>query len=195
VHFATLDGDAVAGADYTARTGKVTIDAGKVSASIKPSALGDTLDEHHEAFTIRLSRVTGATLGDCTGAVTIGDDDPLPSVELLNCGTIEDPSGLTDEGDAGTHTVPFVVRLSVVSGRDVSVHLVTTDFTATSPGDYLAVSATLTIPAGAASAAGDVTINGDTATENDELFFATIDTPVNATISNDNSYCDIVNDD
>lgn len=55
--YATADGTATAGVDYTAVSGSKTIAAGSTSTTIDVPVLGDTDVEGDEAFTLRLSNI------------------------------------------------------------------------------------------------------------------------------------------
>ena len=74
--YATADGSATAGADYTAASGAMTIPAGSTSATITVSILGDTDVENLETFSVLLSNPSGnARLGDATAVMEIVDND------------------------------------------------------------------------------------------------------------------------
>jgi endoglucanase len=75
VHFATADGSATAGTDYTAASATLTIPAGSVSGIISVPIIGDSLHEGDESFTLTLSGAAGATITHATGNGTILDDD------------------------------------------------------------------------------------------------------------------------
>ena len=75
VDFATSDGTATAGSDYTATNGTVTISAGDTTATISVTVLQDSIDEANETVTITLSNATNATISDATGTFDIVDDD------------------------------------------------------------------------------------------------------------------------
>ena len=77
VQFATSNGSATAGADYTATTGTVTFAANTNTPQlITVPILQDTLSEGNETFTVTLSNPTGsATFADNSGLGTITDDD------------------------------------------------------------------------------------------------------------------------
>jgi hypothetical protein len=75
VAFATANGSATAGQDYTARTGTVTIPAGSMGATVAVALLDDNSDEPSESFGLRLSDPVAATLGGAIGTATILDDD------------------------------------------------------------------------------------------------------------------------
>src|SRR6476619_2794969 len=77
VNYSTVDGTAVAGADYVAAAGSVTFVPGDISEPITLQVIGDTLAEFDEHFTVRLSSPTNATIAAVPGGdVTITDDDP-----------------------------------------------------------------------------------------------------------------------
>lgn len=79
VVFATADGTALAGGDYTASSGTLTIAAGTIAANITVSINGDTDVEGDEIFTVTLSNVSAAaTLGTAGATATITNDDVAP---------------------------------------------------------------------------------------------------------------------
>ena len=55
VHYATANGTATAGSDYTAASGDVTFAAGQTSKTITVAVLGDRLAEPNETFVVNLS--------------------------------------------------------------------------------------------------------------------------------------------
>ncbi|AFY61366.1 glycoside hydrolase family 9 protein [Synechococcus sp. PCC 6312] len=83
VSFATANGTATAGQDYTSRTGTLTFNPGERSKTISVPILNDTLVENNETFTVRLSNSQQATIAKTTGTATIIDNDiappPLPN--------------------------------------------------------------------------------------------------------------------
>jgi hypothetical protein len=80
VNFATANATALAGADYAAASGTLTIPAGATGTTVSVRTLGDRADERAETFTVRLSRAANASIADASGTVTIADDDPPPNV-------------------------------------------------------------------------------------------------------------------
>jgi chitodextrinase len=80
VHYATADGTATAGSDYTAGSGTVTFAAGEISKVISVSIIGDTLVEANETFSVALSAASGATIAHATATGTIINDDVAPPV-------------------------------------------------------------------------------------------------------------------
>jgi len=90
VAYATANGTATAGTDYTAASGVVTFTPGTTTQPLPVQVLGDVAVEPDETFLVNLSAPTNATLGDAQGVGTIGDDDApsLSSHELVH-GTVQ----------------------------------------------------------------------------------------------------------
>ena len=64
VDYATSDGSATAGADYTATSGTLTFRAGESSQTIEVAVLDDSHDEGEETLTLTLSNASGGRLTD-----------------------------------------------------------------------------------------------------------------------------------
>lgn len=76
VAFATRDGGSLAGADYVALSGTLTLPAGTTSASLTFDIIGDDREEFPgNAFWVDLNDPVGATLGTATAQAGILDDD------------------------------------------------------------------------------------------------------------------------
>ncbi len=75
--FTTADGTAIAGSDYLASAGTLTIAAGVTSTRIEVVLLADVLNEDDESFTLTLSNVSEATLTDglALGVIAGGDSE------------------------------------------------------------------------------------------------------------------------
>ena len=88
VNYATSDGTATAGSDYTAASGTLTIAAGKTSKTVSVAVLNDAHDEDSETLTFTLSSPVGAVLDDdgdeATGTIT--NDDPMPGAWIARFG-------------------------------------------------------------------------------------------------------------
>jgi hypothetical protein len=89
----------------------------------------------------------------------------------------------------------FQVSVTPVSGLETTVDFATSDGTATAPGDYLASSGTITIPAGFSNGPIFVEVVGDTLHEPDETFQVDLSNPVNATIGDAQATATILDDD
>ena len=80
--YATANGTANAGSDYTATSGTLTFAPGQTSVTIKVAINGDRLDELNEAFFVNLSSAINATIADAQGVTTITDDDAAPILKV-----------------------------------------------------------------------------------------------------------------
>ena len=128
VNYATSDGSATAGSDYSPRTGTVTFAANQTSATVVVPTLFDNLLEGNETFFLNLSSPTNASLGTTRATATILDGTPT-----LTVGNIS-----VLEGD----TARFTVTLSQASQVPVTVQVQTADGTADSRNDYNALQTT-----------------------------------------------------
>ena len=81
--YATADGTATSGSDYTATSGTLTFNAGDTSQTVLVAVLTDSDDEGQETLTLTLSNASQATLADATGTGAIENGE--------STGTQEDP--------------------------------------------------------------------------------------------------------
>jgi len=184
VDYATADGTAKAGTDYTAKSGTLTIPFGQTSGQISVAIVGDTTPEFDKTFYVNLSNPVNAPLYKSQGVGTIVNDDAL-NLAIVPAVSV---------GEANTQAL-FTVNLSAASASDVTFHFATANGTATVGSDYVATSGTATISAGQTSVEIPVTIKSDTAAEADETFFVNISSPTGAVISNSQSVGTILNND
>jgi hypothetical protein len=175
VNYATANDTAVAGSDYTARSGTLDFAAGQATATVQLPIVEDTAVEGNEAFTLTLSNPTGgATLGTpLTATVTIVDDDAAPPPQP---GTLRFTSSAVSVGEAAGTLSVTVERVSGTDGA-VSVTYATANGTATAGTDYTARSGTLNFAAGQATATIDAPIVDDTGDEPAETFTITLSAP------------------
>ena len=174
VAYATSDGSATAGRDYTANSGRLTFAPGDVTKSITVAVLDDKLDEPDETFTVTLSNPSNATLNDDVATGTIIDDDASPELSIADQSVMED-------GDA----MVFTVMLDAISGKEVMVAYTTSDGSATAGNDYTANSGTLTFAPGDVTKSITVAVLDDRLDEPDETFTVTLSNPSNATLNDD----------
>ena len=86
VDYATADGTAKAGEDYTAGADTLTFAAGERVKTVSVPILDDSHDEGEETFTLRLANATGARIGDAEATGTIVNTDPMPRAWLARFG-------------------------------------------------------------------------------------------------------------
>jgi uncharacterized repeat protein (TIGR01451 family) len=187
VQWATGDGSAVAPADYAAGSGALTFAPGVVSQSITVEVNGDTTSEVDETFAVSLTGPVNATLGDGQAAVTIANDDGVPTLAITDASVTE--------GNTGTVQATFNVTLSAPSGQSITVQWATANGTAVAPADYTAGSGTLTFAPGTTARSLTVAVAGDLLDEVNETFTVALSNPVNAAIGDGSGAGTITDDD
>jgi len=174
VVYATADGTAVAGSDYTARTGTVTFPAGSTSQQIRIPVTGDTAVETDESFTVNLSKASNAVIATASAAVTLKNDDQA---------VLSIASAQISEGNAGSQNADLTLTLSAPASQPVTVDYTTVNGTALAGSDYTAKTGTVTFPAGVTSQKISIAVSGDTQVEANETFSVTLGRAQNATVS------------
>lgn len=187
VKYATANNTALAGEDYTAKTGTVTFLPGQTSKVISIPIIGEKEVETNENFWVNLRSPVNAVINDNRARGTIVNDDLLPILSITG--------GEITEGNSLTKTLPFKVNLDKPSTKTITVNFRTTDNTATSGEDYVSRTGTLTFLPGQVSKTVGVKVNGERIVENDEYLYLYLDQPANATISNPWGQGKIINDD
>ncbi len=88
VDYATSDGTATAGSDYTATSGTLTFAAGETLKTVSVPVLDDAHDEGEETFALTLSNPSGgnAWLKDAEATGTIENTDAMPQAWLARFG-------------------------------------------------------------------------------------------------------------
>ena len=71
VDFATQDGSAVAGTDYQATQGTLTLTPGQTSQTVRVTILGGPPNGSPKTFQVVLSNASGATIGTAAGTATL----------------------------------------------------------------------------------------------------------------------------
>ncbi len=160
VAYATADGTATAGSDYTATSGTLNFAENQVSATVTVPITNDVRPEFDETLRLVLSNPSGANIVRATATGTITNDDGTPiQVAIGNASVLE--------GNDGTATLTFTVTRSGGTGA-FDVGYATADGTATAGSDYVATSGTLSFAAGELTKTVSVTVNGDTLREPNE---------------------------
>jgi Calx-beta domain len=183
VDYATADGTATAGADYTAGTGTLQFLAGETTKTVTVAVAGDTIDEIDETFTLSLSNAVNASIADAQGVGTIVDDDTA----TVTIG----PASLAENGGS----LSFPVTLSTASSGTVTVDFTTADGTATAGSDYTAGAGTVTFAPGETAKTISVAVLNDPVDEEDETFTVSLASPVNAALGTPSSAVGTILDD
>ena len=197
VRYATVDGTAIAGSDYTreVETGQtykiLNIPGGQSKATIRIPITDDQLHESaDETFTLQLTNHNnnatldgGATSLTATG--TIADDDPKPVVSVAG------PAGeVSYVSENVKDPVTFTLTLMGQSAGDVTVDYATGEAEllgllsarqglagATEDEDYANTSGTVTFTSGQTTKTVTVQVTDDEVSEETEFFGFTIRTP------------------
>ena len=93
VDYATSDGTAAAGEDYTEASGKLTFEVGEITKTVSVQVLDDAHDDDGETFTLTLSNPLGgdAYLVNDSATGTIENSDPMPKAWITRFGrTVSD---------------------------------------------------------------------------------------------------------
>ena len=172
VNYATANGTATAGTDYTALpTTTLTFNPGETSKTITVAVNGDNQVELNETFFLNLSNLQGngsnVTITDNQGQGTINNNDSA-SIAITDV--------TVTEGNSGTTNAVFTVSLSNPVDTAITLYYTTANGTATTAdNDYTAIATTpLIFNAGETSKTITVAVNGDTKVEANETFFVNL---------------------
>ena len=86
VSYATSDGTATAGSDYTATRGTLTFAPGETTKTVPVPVLDDAIDEGEETMRLTISSPSGVKLGDSVATGTIENTDSMPKAWLARFG-------------------------------------------------------------------------------------------------------------
>lgn len=177
VQYASSNGTASAGSDYTAISQTVTIPAGQTSYLVTVTVADDSWYEGAETAVFTLTNPTGATLGTPASlTLTINDDETAPTVSFIgNSTSVAENGGSLD----------VEVQLSATTQHTVTVNIASSNDTATAGSDYTAISQTLTFAPGATSQMVTVAISDDVAEEGNEAFQLTLSNASPIALGND----------
>ena len=186
VGYATGNGTAVTGSDYTTVNGNLTFAAGQTSQTIMVYVAGNTIIEPNETFVVNLGVASGATVIDGQGVGTIlNDDGPVLRINDVQ----------KAEGHNGPNVYLFTVTLSPASISTVTVGYSTANGSAVMGSDFVATNGSLTFAVGQANRTIVVIVNGDTGVEANEQFVVNLGNANGATIIDRQGVGTITNDD
>ena len=171
VDYATSDGTATAGSDYT-KIDKTTLTfaPGETTKNITVAIVGDKTVEPDETFKINLSNPTNATLAtDESATGTIQNDDVLPIVTL----TANDPDAAETKTGATPNSGQFTLTRSGDLTQTITVSYALSG-TATNGSDYQTLPNTVTFKAGEDKAKIDLNVIDDKFYEGTETAILTL---------------------
>jgi len=177
VNYATAEGTATAGKDYTAQSGSLTFNPGETVKTVTIPVMGDNLNEIDETLSITLSNARNAIVDTASGTASLilKNDDPAPVLSVTGTSL--------NEGQGDTATATITASLSAASAQTVTVSYATAAGTARENEDYLPLSGQLVFTPGETSKTLDITVNGDKLNEADETFTLALTNPQNASLT------------
>ena len=143
----TVGGTAVAGIDYVALSGSVTIPASAASADITLTPIHNNQLEGAVSVSISLTNQFNYDVGTAGSATIFIQDDHLPAVSIFAM-----VDTISEQGDTPGE---FTVSRGGATGGDLTVYLAISG-TATPGADYLPLNNPVVIPNGASSVTLDV---------------------------------------
>ena len=162
VLYNTANGTALAGTDYTAKSGSVTIPAGQTSVQVQIDVTGDAMVESDETLFVNLTTPTNATIADAQGKGTILADESNYKLVAVTDTSAEDDTTITPKTlvfkvvRAGDKTLPGTVTFATLDGTAISTG---------TRADFTAQSGTLNFAANETEKTITVTLRGDFAHE------------------------------
>ena len=195
VDYATADGTAKAGEDYTATSGTLTFEPGETEKTVGVEVLSDDDAEESETVRLRLSNIESdwpygplfSTVGEATGRIEDGaapEDAPTAAPEDTGGSASGFTTGLTtvtvSVADAKVREAPgakleFAVTLNEAASVEVKVDYRTADGSARAGSDYTATSGTLTFRAGETEKTVSVPVLDDAHDEGNEKMLLVLD--------------------
>lgn len=168
-HFATGDGTATAGQDYTASSGEASIPAGATTATVSVVVSGDTQIEVDETISLTLSEILQPVNHGVDTPATILTDEfppgPAPTATLV-----------TEASGADTAHAWFAVDLSAPRTTAASCQVSTRNGTALAGSDYNVLApTTITFAPGETRKWVAITVTASPEAESKEEFFLDVE--------------------
>ncbi|GBF53555.1 alkaline phosphatase [Microcystis sp. 0824] len=121
VNYATANGTATAGSDYTATIGTLTFAPGVTTQVLNIPILNDSLNEANEIFTLALSSPTNAALGTQTAATTTITDTLTAAVTTTLAANVENltltgAAAINGTGNAGNNVITGNTANNLLNG-------------------------------------------------------------------------------
>ena len=176
--YATLDGNAHAGVDYTAASGSITVAPGQTGATITVQVLPDQKVANDLVFFVNIFGGVAATTANQQAVGTIVNS---PLGVSIGDASVANPN-------TGMQAILFPVYLNGATTNTVTVNYATADDPAATNEakagtDYVAANGTLTFAPGQTSATITVMVDGTfTQAPNNLVFLVNLSTPVNANL-------------
>jgi hypothetical protein len=164
VSYATANGTALSGTNYTAAAGSLNFNAGETSKIVNVTSLSDSAHSPDLAFT--LSATANSVTSTGTGSIVNTDSLPIATVGNISA-------------NEGSNLV-FTVSLDRISTLATTISYATSDGTAAAGVNYVAASGNITIPAGQTSGLVTIASVDDATYDVDQTF--TLSVNANSTL-------------
>ena len=168
VNYATVDGTARAGIDYTTNSGTLTFDTNVYTQTIVVPIANDQATNVAKTFSVQLGQSVGASLPGASSAVqvTILDDDSQLQF-ATNAVSVSE----------GLGSITLTVTRTGFLTNVVAVQFATTSGTATNSTDFVPISGVLTFGTNVTNSTITVTLLNDAIAELDENFTVVLTAP------------------
>ena len=184
-NYATNNGTAIAGIDYTSQSSSITFAAGESIKTINVVTLDDSLDEDRENFTVSLSNPTNVKLGTSVIEIALDDNDEEPTVSINGSNASE-----------GSNSATAVISLSSASGKVITVdYLAFEANSAKAIEDFIPVSSSITFAPGEIQKTIAIDLVNDTIREASESFDISLGNIINAVASVNDTVSIVIEDD
>ena len=174
VSYATTNGTATSGSDYTSESGSMSFPMGETTRIINLTIKEDSTVEGSETFSVTLSSPTNAVLGSPKVAVVTITDNDLPSATVAS-------ATYTKAENGGNVAIQIKLNTPALGGEKVSY--TTSNGTAMAGSDFTTKSGTVTFTANQTTKTINVPIINDSLVEGNETFNFEISLPANPTVS------------
>ncbi len=190
VDYRTINGTAIAGADFIHTAGTLVFAPGAMTGIIAIPILVDFIDEYDETFDLELTNAVHAQIGDAVGISTVLDNDLPPRLSI---------SDVTKQEGSDLSMTPFefVLNLSAPSEKYIFTTYELADGTARSIDNdyYYTPYGEVHFPPGTTVATLTAYVFADGMVEPNESFFVNLLDPSETTLSDRQAMGTIVNDD
>jgi hypothetical protein len=174
VNYATSDGTALFGFDYTATSGSLSFAAGEATKTFSIPIIDDRTQESTETVHLSLSSPTGNAILGAVAQATLNIVD-------FEEGQFQFSASTYSVGEGAGNATITVTRTNGSDGS-TTVHYATSDGSATAPGDYTSTSGNLSFAAGETTKSFTVAIVADSIAEGNETVNLTLSDPTGGAI-------------
>ena len=184
VNFATADGTALAGSDFTATSGTLSFLAADTSKTISLTLLNDSLFEGPESLSMTLNGATnGASIATPAVTVNISDDESAPSFSVANVAVNENAgSAIVTVIKSGATSLTHALNYASANGSAIAA------------ADYTAVASSLSFAPAETSKTFAVAIAADSIFEGQEAFSVNYGNATNGATIGTTSSSVVIND-